>query len=161
MAAPPGAMTDPSPPVSFDLTTPPADFDLSTPPFGLTRPASEAAPPPVKAALPDFEAALPDFEAALPDFEAAPPAPDAPTTTPEAPTTAAAAPPAEASPTRQSLGFAAAPVPADYAASPAGPGPETAVAADPSYIWDLAATDVFPAAEGAVPQDEAPDAGQS
>jgi hypothetical protein len=36
------------------------------------------------------------------------------------------------------------------------------VAADPSYIWDLAATDVFPAAaEGAVPQDEAPEAGQS
>jgi len=41
----------------------------------------------------------------------------------------------------------AAPVPADYAASPAegGPGP-----ADPSYIWDLAATDVFPAATDAV-----------
>jgi serine protease len=156
MAAPPGAMTDPSPPVSFDLTTPPADFDLSTPAFGLTLPASEAAPPPVKAAPPDFEAAPPDFEAA-------PPASEAPTTTPEAPTIAseAAAPPAEASPTRQSLEFAAAPVPADYAASPAGPGPETAVAADPSYIWDLAATDVFPAAEGAVPQDEAPDAGQS
>jgi hypothetical protein len=156
MAAPPGAMTDPSPPVSFDLTTPPADFDLSMSAFGLTRPASEAAPPPGKAALPDFEAALPGFEAA-------PPVSDAPTTTPEAPTTAseAAAPPAEASPTRQSLGFAAAPVPADYAASPSGPGPETAVAADPSYIWDLAATDVFPAAEGAVPQDEAPDAGQS
>ena len=151
MAAPPGAMADPSPPVSFDLTTPPADFDLSTPAFGLTRPASEAAPPGAAR------------QAALPDFEAAPPASDAPTTTPEAPTIAseAAAPPAEASPTRQSLGFAAAPVPADYAASPAGPGPETAVAADPSYIWDLAATDVFPAAEGAVPQDEAPDAGQS
>jgi hypothetical protein len=154
MAAPPGAMTDPSPPISFDLTTPPADFDLSTPAFGLTPPAPEAAPPP-------FKAALPDFEAALPDFEAAPPAPEVPTTTPEAPRTASeAAPPAEASPTRQSLEFAAAPVPADYAASPAGPGPETAVAADPSYIWDLAATDVFPAAEGAVPQDEAPEAGQ-
>ena len=141
MAAPPGAMTDPSPPVSFDLTTPPADFDLSTPAFGLTRPASEAVPPTVKAALPASEASTTT--------------PEAPTTTPEA------APPAEASPTRQSLGFAAAPVPADYAASLADPGPETAVAADPSYIWDLAATDVFPAAEGAVPQDEAPDAGQS
>jgi hypothetical protein len=141
MAAPPGAMTDPSPPVSFDLTTPPADFDLSTPAFGLTRPASEAVPPTVKAALPASEASTTT--------------PEAPTTTPEA------APPAEASPTRQSLGFAAAPVPADYAALPADPGPETAVAADPSYIWDLAATDVFPAAEGAVPQDEAPDAGQS
>ena len=87
--------------------------------------------------------------------------PAAPATTTEAPTTASEAPPAEASPTRQSLGFAAAPVPVDYAAPPAGPGAETAVAADPSYIWDLAATDVFPAAsEGAVPQDEAPEAGQ-
>jgi len=39
-------------------------------------------------------------------------------------------------PTRQSLGFAAAPVPTDYAAPPA----------DPTSIWDLAATDVFPVA---------------
>jgi hypothetical protein len=147
MAAPPGAMADPSPPVSFDLTTPPADFDLSTPAFGLTRPASEAAPP--------------AFEAAPPAPEASPTTPAALTTTTEAPTTASeAAAPAEASPTGQSLGFAAAPIPADYAAPPADPGPETAVAADPSYIWDLAATDVFPAAEGAVPQDEAPEAGQ-
>ena len=66
--------------------------------------------------------------------------------------------PAGAVPTRQSLGFAAAPVAADYAAPPAAAGPETAVAADPSYIWDLAATDVFPATEGLVPQDEAPEA---
>jgi hypothetical protein len=148
MAAPPGAMTDPSPPVSFDLTTPPADFDLSTPALGLTRPASEAAPPP--------------FKAAPPASEAAPPAPEAPTTAPEAPPPAPeAAAPAETVPTRQSLGFAAAPVPTDYAAPPAAPGPETAVAADPSYIWDLAATDVFPAAEGTVPQDEASEAGPS
>jgi len=35
------------------------------------------------------------------------------------------------------------------------------VAADPSYIWDLAATDVFPAAtDAAVPSDDAPEAGQ-
>jgi hypothetical protein len=131
------------------LTAPPTDFDLSTPAFGLTRPASEAASPP--------------FKAAPPAFEAAPPASEAPTTGPEAPTTAPeAAEPAGASPTRQSLGFAAAPVLADYAAPPAASDPETAVAADPSYIWDLAATDVFPAAaEGAVPQDEAPEAGQS
>jgi hypothetical protein len=162
MAAPPGATADPSPPVGFDLTTPPADFDLSTPAFGLstpafglTRPASQAAPPP-----PLFKAAPPAFEAAPPAPEASPTTPAAPTTTTEAPTTASEAPPAEASPTRQSLGFAAAPVPADYAVPPADPGPETAVAADPSYIWDLAATDVFPAAEGAVPQDEAPEAGQ-
>ena len=71
----------------------------------------------------------------------------------------------EALPTRQSLGFAAAPVPADYAAPPAERAPEDApgraVAADPSYIWDLAATDVFPAAtDAAVPPDDAPETGQ-
>ena len=88
-------------------------------------------------------------------------------------------------PTRQSLGFAAAPVPVDYAppqapdftvpsraaglvlsadAAPNSPKiPETPVrpgspAADPGYIWDLAATDVFPAADGPGPQAEAPGA---
>ena len=104
-------------------------------------------------------------------------------------------------PTRQSLGFAAAPVPVDYAppqapdftvpsraaglvlsgdtAPSAAGGPSAAVAApgpapvragpaeDPSFIWDLAATDVFPAAgdpgaqtaaPGAVPQDGDPGA---
>jgi hypothetical protein len=78
-------------------------------------------------------------------------------------------------PTRQSLGFAAAPVPADYAppqapdftvpsraaglllsgdtapsAATAAPGPArvgAGPAEDPSFIWDLAATDVFPAAD--------------
>ena len=98
-------------------------------------------------------------------------------------------------PTRQSLGFAAAPV--DYAPpqapdftvpSPAGgvvlsaetaeAGPQAPRAAaasgpapapgnaDPSYIWELAATDVFPAAAdpgppeapGAVPADDQPGA---
>ena len=55
-------------------------------------------------------------------------------------------------PTRQSLGFAAAPVPADYVAPPpsAEPPPRdyppAAPSRSPSYIWDLAATDVFPAA---------------
>jgi Subtilase family len=99
-------------------------------------------------------------------------------------------------PTRQSLGFAAAPVPLDYAppqapdftvpsraaglvlsadsdpsgssaassssrssaafgpVAPAGAGP----AGDPSYIWDLAATDVFPAAADPGPPTEAPGA---
>ena len=94
----------------------------------------------------DFDLSAPALSL-TPPAEAAPPAPED------------AGPPTE--PTRQSLGFAAAPVPADYAAPPAEPGPETAVAADPSYIWDLAATDVFPAAtEAAVPQDEAPEADQ-
>jgi hypothetical protein len=110
-------------------------------------------------------------------------------------------------PTRQSLGFAAAPVPIDYAPpqapdftvpsraggvvlsaenSPVTAGPDAAAGtsgpaaassrgaapaeADPSYIWDLAATDVFPAAAspglppetaeapGAVPEDDDPGA---
>jgi hypothetical protein len=106
-------------------------------------------------------------------------------------------------PTRQSLGFAAAPVPVDYAppqapdftvpsraaglllsgdtapsaasaaggpsaAAAPGPAPVSAgPAEDPSFIWDLAATDVFPAAgdpgeqtaaPGAVPQDGNPGA---
>jgi len=159
MAAPPGATTDPSPPVSFDLTTPPPDFDLSTPAFGLTpaafdvAPPIESAPPPFQAAPPAFEAAAPAFEAAPSGSEAAPPASDA------------TAPSAEALPTRQKLGFAAAPVPADYAAPPgelAPEGdPEFAPAEEASYIWDLAATDVFPAAADAVvPQDDAPADGE-
>ena len=98
--------------------------------------------------------------------------------------------------TRQSLGFAAAPVPVDYAppqapdftvpsraaglvlsadTAPAGPAvpirPQsqgsssvsarrvsTGPAEDPSYIWDLAATDVFPAADDPGPPTEAPGA---
>ena len=167
MAAPPGATTEPEPPVSFDLTTPPADFDLSTPAFGLTPPAFGAAPPAFEAAPPAFDVARPAFEVAPPAFEAAPPASD------PGPPGPGSGPPAsdsaqtrtEALPTRQSLGFAAAPVPADYATPPAGRAPEDtpgrAVAADPSYIWDLAATDVFPAAsDAAVPPDDAPEEGQ-
>ena len=173
MAAPPGATTEPEPPVSFDLTTPPADFDLSTPAFGLTPPAFEAAPPAFGLTPPAFEAAPPAFltspasDVAPPAFESAPPASD------PGPPGPGSGPPAsdsaqtrtEALPSRQSLGFAAAPVPADYAAPPAERAPEDtpgrAVAADPSYIWDLAATDVFPAAtDAAVPPDDAPEAGQ-
>jgi hypothetical protein len=97
-------------------------------------------------------------------------------------------------PTRQSLGFAAAPVPVDYAppqapdftvpsraaglvlsgdtapsapsaasgrsgssgSAPVSAGP----AEDPSYIWDLAATDVFPAASDPGPQTAAPGAAE-
>ena len=77
----------------------------------------------------------PSAEAASPTAEAAP----------------STAQDAEARPTRASLGFAAAPVPGDFATAP---GAEltseddsgSVVSADPSYIWDLAATDVFPAA---------------
>jgi len=106
-----------------------------------------------------------------------------------------------APPTPESLGFAAAPVPVDYAPprapdftvpsraggvvlsadtapknpkipdasaspnAPAGPAgasaparPGPGPAADPSYIWDLAATDVFPAAADPGPPTEAPGA---
>ena len=94
---------------------------------------------------------------------------------------------------RKDLGLAAAPVPVDYAPqapdftvpsraaglvlsaeiNPNAPAPRPrptgaqAQAADPSYIWDLAATDVFPAAlhpgpatpaPGAVPEDDDPGA---
>jgi hypothetical protein len=93
-------------------------------------------------------------------------------------------------PARQSLGFAAAPVPVDHAppqapdftvpsraaglvlsaeSGPAAPADPPAPArpagkacapppgaADPSYIWDLAATDVFPAAPVPSPPAETP-----
>ena len=155
--APPGATTEPEPPVTFDLTTPPADFDLATPVFGLTPSAFNAAPPAA-------EAALPGLEAAPAAFDVAPPAPDLGLPGTEPPASGSAQTRTEALPTRQSLGFAAAPVPADYAAPPAGhaqeDAPGRAAAADPSYIWDLAATDVFPAAsDAAVPKDDAPEAG--
>jgi len=167
MAAPPGATTEPEPPVSFDLTTPPADFDLSTPAFGLTPTAFGLPPPSFDATPPAFGLPSPAFDVAPPAFESAPPASD------PGPPGPGSGPPesdseqtrTEALPSRQSLGFAAAPVPADYAAPPAERAPEDtpgrAVAADPSYIWDLAATDVFPAAtDPAVPSDDAPEADQ-
>ena len=174
MAAPPGATTELEPPVSFDLTTPPAGFDLSTPAFGLTPPAFEAAPPAFGWTPPAFDGAPPAVGWTPPAFDVPPPASDPalPASDP-GPPGPGSGPPAsdsaqtrtEALPTRQSLGFAAAPVPADYAAPPAERAPEDtpgrAVAADPSYIWNLAATDVFPAAtDAAVPPDDAPEAGQ-
>jgi subtilisin family serine protease len=139
MPAPPGATTEPAPLVSFDLTTPPANFDLSTPAFGLTPPA---------------------FDVPLPAFGLTPTASGSGPTASDAAETRT-----EALPTRQDLDFAAAPVPADYVAPPAEQAPEDAlrraVAANPSYIWDLAATDVFPAAtDAAVLPDDAPEAGQ-
>jgi Subtilase family len=108
----------------FDLATPPADFDLSSPAFGLTPAAFGFAAPPEPA------------ETAGQDPGLTAPPPD--------------------SLTREDLGFAAAPVPSDYATAPdAEPVPEddsgSAGPADPSYIWNLAATDVFPAAAPAQP----------
>jgi len=111
-------------------------------------PGATTEPPPVSFDLStppaDFDLSTPAFGVAPHAFEAAP----------------IASEDAKALPTRQSLGFAAAPVPADYAAPPAGLA--TVPAPDPSYIWDLAATDVFPAAaEPPVPPDDAPGGGES
>ena len=159
--APSSATTDPSPPVSFDLATPPADFDLSTPAFGLTPLAFDVAPPEADAAPSQADVTPPEADAAPSQADVTPPEADA------APSQAEdAVPRAEALPTRESLGFAAAPVPADYAAPPAELAPEgdlgSARAADPSYIWDLAATDVFPAAtDAAVPPGDAPGSSES
>ena len=123
------------------------------------RPPSTSAAPrdsPNSAApsgLPDFGApsGLPDFGApsGLPDFGVPPaprdftipPADPGPVTPPDGldfragPELSAPVAGPEL-PTQESLGFAAAPVATDYAAPPA----------DPTYIWDLAATDVFPVA---------------
>jgi hypothetical protein len=167
MPAPPGATTEPAPPVSFDLTTPPADFDLSTPAFGLTPPTFGLAPPGSDVALPAFGLTPPAFDVPLPAFGLTPPAsgsgPTAPGSGPAASDEAETR--TEALPARQDLGFAAAPVLADYEAPSAEQASEDAlrraVAANPSYIWDLAATDVFPAAtDAAVLPDDAPEAGQ-
>ena len=77
-------------------------------------------------AEPDGPATIPDF-AKLPGFQAAA-GPDRPAAAPQA--------------TRESLDFAAAPIPGDYASS-AAPAPGF------SSLWDLAATDVFPTASAA------------
>ncbi len=111
-----------------DLATPPADFDLSSPALGLTPAAFGFA---------------------------APSAPYGPASEDPGP----AAPPSD-SLVPEDLGFASAPVPTGYAASHAAePVPEddsgSVMAADPSYIWNLAATDVFPAAGPAQPAETA------
>ena len=161
MAAPPGATTEPEPPVSFDLTTPPADFDLSTPAFGLTPPAfdlstpafgltppaSDVSPPPFEAVPPASEVSPPAFDVSPPASEAGPPASPGRTACIGGRTaciggrTASArlgavqlavarvrlSRDADRGPAhRQSLGFAAAPVPADYLAPPAEQAPEDA-----------------------------------
>jgi Subtilase family len=140
MADPPAETTDPALP-RFDLSRPPEGFDLSTPAFGLTpagfgpapaafgRPASGAAAPDLGAGAADLGEAPADFRPALPAFGT----------------------PAEL-PTRRSLDFAAAPVPTDYPPAPLAVPAEDETrarsAADPGFIWDLSATDVFPAAPG-------------
>jgi subtilisin family serine protease len=184
MAGPRAAPTEPAPPPAFDLSAPPADFDVSAPAYGLRPPAFGVAgyvPPPSQepstSVPPDVPASVhPDLptpaEADLPTPAEA----DLPATTqPELPAAAEQDRPAAAEPdrpaaaepdrpaaagpdlpTRQSVDFAAAPVPDDYAAPPAAEPvphdyPPVAPSPGPSYIWDLAATDVFPAAPGSGP----------
>ncbi len=161
MPAPPGATTEPAPPVSFDLTTPPADFDLSTPAFGLTPPAFGFRPPAFGLTPPAFDVTPTASDVRPPAFDVTPTGSGSGATASDAAETRT-----EALPARQDLGFAAAPIPADYDETPPADrapedAPGRAVAANPSYIWDLAATDVFPAVtEAAVPPDDAPEAGQ-
>ena len=97
-------------PADAATAPPPPAFDLTTPPadFDLSTPAFGLTPP--------------AFGAAPPAFDAAPPAPDS------------AVARAEVLPARQDLGFAAAPVPADYAAPPAEGGPGPPIPAT-SGIW--------------------------
>ena len=127
--------------------------------------ADPAAPPPATPPMPDLSSPVTfDFDApsALPEFGVPPAARDftAPPTTPgpvtppdgldftAGPELSAPVAVGPELPTQDRLGFAAAPVPTDYTAPPA----------DPTYIWDLAATDVFPAADPDAPA-ASPDAG--
>ena len=147
----PGDMAVPSaaagePPAPYPL----AGLDTPTPPagFAMTPPLSDFGPPP---AAPDCgpPPAASDFgpPPAAPDFGPPPAAFDL------------GPPPATEFPAQENLGFAAAPVADDYVAPfPAEPAaeedPAPGPAADPSFIWDLAATDVFPAVTGGDPPTE-------
>jgi hypothetical protein len=126
-AAAAGAEPGPPPPVGLNRTVPAAGFERVVEPEG-----SGLAVPPA------------GFDLAKPAFGLTPPAFGVP------PASGPAGPAGPGLPARQSLGFAAAPVPADYAAPPgqAAPrgAPGTAGAADPGYLWELASTDAFPAA---------------
>ncbi|HEY6312786.1 MAG TPA: S8 family serine peptidase [Streptosporangiaceae bacterium] len=138
--------------VPGDMAVPPGATADSPPPDDATQTASYGLSTPPAG----FDLSTPAFGLTPPAFDVAPPGPDAPRS--------------------ESLGFAAAPVPTDYAMPPPaelGPAEDSVpvAPADPSYIWDLAATDVFPAAGpgqpaettevlDAVPPDAAsPDAG--
>jgi len=149
---PPGPPWAPAPEPARNLGPLPVASPSSPPPEpgpGIRVPGDMAVPPgplsePPAAALPaDLDAPTPPagFALALPAFDFGPPPPSF----------GSAAPPAADVPSRPDLTFAAAPVTADYAGAfpaeaAAEDGPAPGASADPSYIWDLAATDVFPAA---------------
>ena len=138
----PGDMTVPATGFSeLPASSPPAALGTPTPPSGL----------PANPLPPDFGPAPvpPDFGATPvpPDFGLAP---HASGSGPALPAFDFGAPQSTAFRPRDRLGFAAAPVAADYPAPfpaepGAGGGPVSPVTADPSYLWDLAATDAFPA----------------
>jgi subtilisin family serine protease len=136
---------------------------LPEPGASIRVPGDMAAPPPgsgpaagspassgfdLSATPADFDVTAPAFGLKPPAFgAAAPPGPDLPSAD---------------LPTRQSVDFAAAPVPADYAAPPSADPvtrdfPPPAPPPDPDFIWNLSATDVFPAAADAGAHAETPD----
>jgi len=113
---------------------------------GLRRPGDMPLPPPPAGEPPGlFTLADPDTPAPPAGFGVTTPLPRF--GPPPAPF--ALGPPATEFAAQEDLGFAAAPVTDDYvAAFPAADAHAPAPAADPSSIWDLAATDVFPAVTG-------------
>ncbi len=144
MAVPSAAASEPPAPyplAGLDTPTPPAGFAM-TPPlsdFGPPPTALDFGPPPAASDLGSPPTA-PDFGSPPAAFDLAPPS-------------------ATEFPAQENLGFAAAPVADDYVAPfPAEPAaeedPAPGPAADPSFIWDLAATDVFPAVTGGDPPTE-------
>ena len=123
MAVPSAAASEPPAP------HPLAGLDTPTPPagFAMTPPLSGFGPPPAAFA----------FDPSLAVSDVGPL-------------------PATEFPAQEDLGFAAAPVADGYVAPfPAEPAaeedPAPGPAADPSFIWDLAATDAFPAVTGGDP----------
>jgi hypothetical protein len=135
-----------------------ADLDTPTPPagFAVTPPLSDFGPP---TAAPDLGLPTAASDLGLPmaasDFGPLTAASDSG----QAPLTFDFGPPSSAElPAQESLGFAAAPVADGYVSPfPAEPTVEDRLAADPSFIWDLAATDVFPAVtDGDPPETDAP-----
>jgi subtilase family protein len=110
--------------------------------FGPLPVAFPGAPPPE----PGPGIRVPGDMAVPPAAVSEPPAPAVPDLGP---------PTATEPPAQENLDFAAAPVADDYVAPfPPEPVAEDGPAADPGFIWDLAATDVFPAATGGDPPTE-------
>jgi subtilisin family serine protease len=150
----PGRMIGPLP-VTSASSPPPEPGPGIRVPGDMAVPGAPAASAPAEGAPPAASLSTPpaDFDLSTPAFGLTPAAFDF------------AGPPGPDVPAREDLGFAAAPVATDYvpgppaeAAQAGDPGP--AASADPCYIWDLAASDVFPPAGPGQPAETpgAPDA---